>query len=109
MPRFKHPNNRYERRLVNQTKTTRRNGPRRKENPMEQVTNVTKGLRILELNVSSKHLEQQFISFLDALTMIDPDDEIVEVEGLPLPKGNIPIKIKFTKRIQPGEEVLTNS
>lgn len=92
MPRFKHPINKHERRLIDKAKNSRRNS-RRKEAPMEE-------LRTLELKVSGKHLEDQFMSFLDALTMIHPDEEIIEVEGLPIPKGDIPIKIKFCKRIQ---------
>lgn len=59
--------------------------------------------RTIETTVSSEHLKDQLAQFLDAINLIHPDEEIVEIEGLPV--GNIPIKVKFTKKL-PGSASL---
>lgn len=53
--------------------------------------------RTIETTVSSEHLKDHLAQFLDAINLIHPDEEIIEIEGLPV--GNIPIKVKFTKKL----------
>lgn len=104
MSKFKHPNNRYERRLIGKAKQ-KPNRPRKGATPMEE-------LRTIETTISADHLKEHVAQFLDAINLIHPDEEVIEIEGLP--SGNIPIKIKFTKKLTidskpPREEVEENS
>lgn len=62
-------------------------------------------LRTVETTISADHLKDHVAQFLDAINLIHPDEEVIEIEGLP--SGNIPIKIKFTKRLnQPKEDTI---
>lgn len=91
--KFKHPKNKYERRLIGKVKQ-----PNRKKGatPMEEF-------RTIETAISSDHLKDQIAQFLDAINLLQPDEEVISIEGLPV--GNIPLKIKFTKKLnQPKEE-----
>ena len=92
--KFKHPKNKYERRLIGKTKR-----PRKGATSMEEF-------RTIETTVSAEHLKDHLAQFLDAINLIQPDEQIIDIEGLPI--GNIPIKVKFTKKL-PREEVEEDS
>lgn len=100
MSKFKHPNNKYERRLIGKAKLNKRI-PRKGATPMEE-------LRTIDVTLSPGHFEDQLAQFFAAIGLVNSDEDIVEIQGLPIPKKDIPIRIKFCKRIkteQPEQEV----